>query len=113
MDRYFYAVEDCGNHKKEVHIFGNVHQSDDGYKTQEYTGFCMSLGALHGTTSTEMFDLLCENVAYEDDLAECEVERVCAEYFSGELGQELHLMDVTNETPCGFYWCEWQRPVNV
>ena len=111
MDRYFYAVEDYGD-RKEIHISGNVYfndasDSETDYRLAEYTGLYLIQSELKDLLVTDQFfDYINERVGYLDDITKTEAELVCQKFWNGTSGTKLHIKDVTEETPAGYYWFE-------
>lgn len=110
MDRYFYSVVNGNDGTKIVHLFGNVYNNDADETETNFRHAEWSWFYIKPTTITKMLDNDCffdhvnECVAYMADLTEAEAVEVCANYFDGEPGTNLHIQNVTNETPCGDYW---------
>ena len=43
---------------------------------------------------------------YKKVMEETEAKQICKDYFNGDSGTELHISEITDETPCGNYWFE-------
>ena len=112
MDRYFYSIEDYGN-GKEVHISGNVYFNDADEETEtdhriaEWTSFALTFAELKELLQDDdFFDYINERVNYLGNITKAEAEDICNSFWNGEPGIELDISDVTDDTPCGSYWCE-------
>lgn len=112
MDRYFYSVEMDGD-QKVVHMFGNVYfndadETDKCFRCAEWAWLYMTIAELKARIENrdDIFDYLCQKVAYMSDLTEAEAIATCQEYFDGTSGIELDIRLVDEDTPCGDYWME-------
>ena len=112
MDRYFYSVEMDGGHKV-VHISGNVFFNDADetetcYRVAEWTGMLITLEELRNGVlgEQEFFDSIFQKVSYLTDVTEQQAGNICSTYWSGEPGEQLHIREVNENTPCGYYWFE-------
>lgn len=111
MDRYFYIVEECDQHK-EIHICGNVYFNDvDGtdkcYRIAEWNGLWLTVNNLKKLLAEDMFwEYINEKVAYLGDLTEDEAKDMCKVFFDGSSGARLDIRLVDEDTPCGDYWFE-------
>ena len=111
MDRYFYSIEDYGN-EKEVHVSGNVYfndvdETETDHRITEWTGFCLSLEQVKELIDEDcLFDYINERVNYLGDITKEEAEDICNTYWSGKPGIKLDIKNVTDDTPCGYYWFE-------
>ena len=104
MDRYFYIIEE-ENGEKFIHMSGNVYANGDGdYRLAEWTGFFVPLSEVHDIR--ELLDYINSQVSYLGDITEEEAEEISNTYFNGEAVPKLQLEDITEDTPCGEYWCE-------
>lgn len=107
MDRYFYIIEH-GNGGKVIHMQGNIYRNDDGsYKHAEWTFLYLEISEAKYMLDTDtFFEYINERVSYLDDITEeIAIARV-ENYFDEEPGTELHILDITKDTPCGCYWFE-------
>ena len=117
--RMYYTIETHGN-TREVHYIGYMVDGypdgikDDGSwtdgdtKAVGVTGIYLTPSEAAAITP-EKLDLLEVAVTqYPSDLlTDEEAEEYAFEYFfCGDHGEYLHLHDVTEDTPCGMYWCE-------
>ena len=113
MDRYFYSVEDFGD-RKEIHISGNVYfndvdEMDTNYRIAEWTGMYLSYDKLKELLSDDLlFDYINEQVNYLDDITKEEALEICDTFWDGEPGTKLDIKEVNEDTPCGYYWFEWE-----
>ena len=110
MDRYFYSVELDGNENKIVHMCGNVYLNDadeteTNHRCAEWTGLSFTLKDLEEEINNrQLFETLCENVRYLEDITECEAIKISEHYFGDEAANHLPIYQVNKETPCGCYW---------
>lgn len=108
MNRYFYTVENKDG-KKYIHIEGNLYLLDIGkYELVEFTFLYYTLTDLHILLEQNVL----ENTVYEygkyisDNITEQEKDKICTSYFDGKTGgTELTFSEITEETPCGLYYC--------
>ncbi len=114
MDRYFYAIESdkCGN--KVVHLFGNIYDSEDGTETHYRIGgwkffIVPVVEIIHMIKTETLEELLCdkeycslENITEKRAVGYCDM-------FKRLYGTELYIGDITEDTPCGYYWFEWRQ----
>lgn len=111
MDRYFYSIEDCGS-EKEVHVSGNVYfndgdETETDHRIAEWTGFWLTLEQVKELIDEEcLLDYINERVNYLGDITKEEAKDICNTYWSGKPGIELDIKNVTDDTPCGYYWFE-------
>lgn len=118
MDRYFYSVELNEDGDKVVHMSGNiflndVDETETNYRCALWVFLYMSLEKLKDAIEKNwLFDYLCENVRYEDDITEAEAVYGCEHYFDGESGMHMPIMHINEETPCGNYWCNGEEIMN-
>ena len=111
MDRYFYSVEDYGD-RKEIHISSNVYFNDaDGTETDhriaKWKGFYLSIEEVKYLLDDDcFFDYINERVRYLGDITREEALEICDTYWDGKPGTELHVRNVNQDTPCGYYWFE-------
>lgn len=114
MDKLFYIVEIDGKQKvahilAEVFYNGSDNENEDkDYRVMEFTWQMFSPEQIR-----ELGDGLLDNLyqnggqCYLGDLTEAESQEFCETYFNGESGStELDISKVTDNTPCGDYWCE-------
>ena len=115
MDRYFYSLEKDDKGNQRIHLSGNVYYNDsDGgkfpFRIAEWVGFEMEVTQAKEMLSENeffnFFDFVSESVKYLDDLTEQGAKEMCKTYFNGTSGTELHISDITEDTPCGDYWFE-------
>ena len=111
MDRYFYAVEDSGN-GKEIYMSGNVYfndadETETDHRIAEWTGFFMSLELVKELLDDDcFFEYINERVNYLGNITKEDALDMCDTFWNGEPGTELHISEVTQDTPCGYYWFE-------
>ena len=112
MDRYFYSVEMDGDHNV-VHMSGNVFFNDADetetcYRVAEWTGMFIDVEELRNEMLDEQkfFDSIIQRVGYLTDVTEQQAVNICITYWNGEPGEQLHIREVNENTPCGTYWFE-------
>lgn len=111
MDKYFYSLQ-LDNNEKVIHMSGNVYYNDadeteNCYRIAEWTHLCIGVeDAKQMISEDEFFDFINERVNYLDNKTETEAKEMCKNYFNGNPGIELHILDITENTPCGDYWFE-------
>lgn len=111
MDRYFYSIELNEDGNKIVHMFGNVYWNDvdeteTNYRCALWVFFYITLDELKDAIEKHwLFEYLCENVKYEEDITEAEAIDAYKNYFDGNPGVHMSLKCINSETPCGNYWC--------
>ena len=109
MDRYFYILEE-ENGKRVIHMQGNVYYNNaDGsnkkYQSAEWTSLYFDIDEAQLMLDTDTFyEFINARVDYLRDYAEIEAFYLCKNYFNGQPGAELHILDITSKTPCGEYW---------
>lgn len=109
MDRYFYTVEE-NNGRRIIHLLANIFRTADEtriakYKCAEWTFFCFAIDEAQLMLDTDTFyEYANERVNYLGDYTEIEAFKLCKNYFNGQSGAELHILDITDKTPCGNYW---------
>ena len=110
LDRYFFIVSDTYG-EKVIYITGNIFFNDcatdtpDCYRINEWCGMKLSLTELQQLIEDDnFFEYIYERVDYIGNLTEEEAYESCMIYYSGTPGTELHISEVTNDTPCGNYW---------
>lgn len=109
MDRYFYILEE-ENGKRVIHMQGNVYYNNaDGsnkkYQSAEWTSLYFDIDEAQLMLDADTFyEFINARVDYLRDYAEIEAFYLCKNYFNGQPGAELHILDITNKTPCGEYW---------
>lgn len=109
MNRYFYVIEKH-NSKKCIHIEGNIYSLDNGnYEMVEFTFLYYTIVDLRILLEQNVL----ENTVYEegkyisDNITEQEKDKICISYFDGKTGgAELAFSEITEETPCGLYYCD-------
>lgn len=112
MDRYFYSVGLDGKDNKMVHISGNIYWNDvdeteTNYRCAEWTGMSFTLKELkEEVDSHQLFNTLCENVRYLDNITNEEALKISDTYFGDEIISLLPIHCVDQDTPCGYYWFE-------
>lgn len=122
MDRYFYLIETT-NGEKLMHLSGNVYSCDSGsysvnrnkepkdYKCAEWTNFCMEIAEVKKLVdSGDFLEYIGERVNYLDDITKAEADEICKNYFNGNPCTELHISDITEDTPIGNYWFDVEEP---
>lgn len=110
MDRYFYIIEQ-GISQKVIHMQGNIYASDDGkYTYAEWTFLYMEIPeAKNRIEAGTFFEHINMQISYIGDISQEAVTEAMENYFDGEPGTELHISDITENTPCGCYWFENDR----
>lgn len=108
MDRYFYLVETI-NGEKLMHLSGNVYVRDSEkrkeYCLSDWTFFYIKIDEVKELLgSDKFFDYVNERVDYLGNITKAEAEEFCQRYFKGMPGKELHISDITEDTPDGNYW---------
>lgn len=112
MDRYFYCVELDEDGNKVIHMSGNVYcndadETETNYRCALWVFLYMSIEELKDAIERYwLFEYLCENVKYEEDITEEEAIDACKHYFDGTPGVHMSLKNVNAETSCGNYWCD-------
>lgn len=109
FDRYFYSIELDDNNNKIIHWFGNLSYNDawDNYCLVEWTFLYMDTKkAQHMWRCGTLQEHLSEMVTHITDMGKMEAVNICMEFFNGRPGKELHISEITNDTPCGDYWFE-------
>lgn len=113
MDRYFYFIEsDPYTHEKFVHLSGNVYFNDADetemdYRLAEWAGLYIALPHVKDMLENDTFyDRINEIVNYITDITKVHAQKICSTYFCGTSGEELHIKNVDENTPCGEYWFE-------
>lgn len=115
MDRYFYTVELDGNGNKLVHMCGNIYfndvdETETNYRCAEWSGMSFSLNELkEAIDKRELFDELCINIRYLDDITKEEAIRISNCYFGDETINHLPIYCVCQDTPCGCYWFDGEE----
>lgn len=111
MNRYFYAIEsDRGI--QLLHLYGIVYDCDSeepkNHRCAEWTHFYLEIEEAQGMLEDgSFFDYVGERVDYIGDITKEEAEKICCTYFSGQSGTELHISDITEDTPLGDYWFDY------
>ena len=113
MDRYFYSIEiDDDNNQKVIHLSGNLElrdePTDDGeeYSLTEWKWMYMSIDeAKRFFEDDDLYNGVLEEVRYIDDLYKEDAMDICENYFGSEGCEHLSFQDITEDTPCGNYWC--------
>lgn len=112
MDRYFYSIGLDENNKKVIHLSGNVYfndgdETENCYRLAEWTFRYFDIEIAQFMLDTDTFyEFINERVDYLTDLSKEKANEVCKSYFNGQPGTELHILDITTDTPCGDYWFE-------
>jgi hypothetical protein len=111
MDRYFYSVEMDGD-RKVVHMSGNIYRNDVDeteacYRVAEWTFFYLTLDEIKELLSNYSFyEHINEMVNYLGHITKQEAVDLCNTYWDGGTGNNLHICEVNEDTPCGYYWFE-------
>jgi hypothetical protein len=85
---------------------GNVYANGDGdYRLAEWTGFYIPFSEFHCIKG--FFDYINERITYLGDMTEETAMELSGIYFNGTAGTELKFEDITEDTPCGEYRCEY------
>lgn len=110
LNRYFFSVDE-GYNTKIINMLGNIYFNDgtadepDCYRHAEWCGMEFDLNEVKTLIENDTFyDYLDENVDYLGNLTEEDAMYACSIYYSGTPGTELHISELTNDTPCGNYW---------
>lgn len=112
MDRYFYSLEKDDKGNQIIHLSGNVYFNDNDetetrYRYAEWVGLEIDVDTAKMLFDKyEFFNFSDEKVKYIGDITEIQASEMCEEYFNGTSGAELHIADITEDTPCGDYWFE-------
>ena len=112
-NRYIYSIETNEKGFKYIHLYANIYprdmnRIDEGYVVAEYTFLYFTIAGIHSVIKDDVFhEFTNEEVEYIDYVSKKEGENICLTYHNGKSGTELDLMDITQETPCGDYWCEF------
>ena len=114
MDRYFYSLELDENGKQVIHLSGNVYFNDtdetrENYRIAEWKFFYVPVEeAQEWLTDGNFFSCVNFNDKLYgiDNITKKEAENICGVYHNGRSGTELHIRDITEDTPCGDYWFE-------
>lgn len=114
LDRYFYIIERDEDGMKCIHLEGNVHlndadESDTCYRGVSWHWLFIDIDeAKQMIADDEFFEcFLPDQTTYLGDITEEEAYELCDNYYGdGEPGTELHIKDITKNTPCGCYWFE-------
>ena len=109
MDKYFYSIEEADGNKV-IHLSANIYFNDSGctekdYRIAEWTWFYLTIKEAEELLNNgEFYEYINEKVAYLDNVTEEEAIVTSETYFDGHRGTELHIVDITEATPCGDYW---------
>ena len=94
-----------------VHLLRNVYLNDSTtdsincYRIAEWTFFYLTPDEIKLLFEEDLFyEYINENVNYLGDLTEKTAKETCKCYYNGKSGTELHIKNVTHDTPCGDYW---------
>ena len=115
MDRYFYSLERDDNGKQIIHLSGNVYFNDGDetetcYRCAEWVWMRIDVKrAKEMFEGDEFFEYVLEKIDYISDETETSANEICQRYFNGTSGTELHITDITENTPCGNYWFEQEK----
>lgn len=111
MNKLFYSVEQWSD-GKILHILGEIYfldsiKEDKGYREAEFTNAYLEFEDVQdsGGKFIEYIYNDGEKV-YEQDITREQAETYCKNYFDGESGTKFDIYDCTQDTPCGYYWCE-------
>lgn len=109
-NRYFYSIEeDRGG--KYVHIFSNMIYNDV-YELHEDNMFCgmvipvKYLELLSGRDIRNFIESLCCEYKYIDIIKNEDLASRLNNYFQGTPGKCLNFNDITDDIPCGDYFCD-------
>lgn len=111
MDRYFYSIGMDGD-RKVIHLSGNVYFNDGDetetcYRIAEWVFLYFDVEEAQMMLNTDtFFDYIYTRINYIGDISKKEADEMCKSYFNGQSGTELHISDITADTPCGDYWFE-------
>ena len=112
MDRYFYILGKDDNGNQIIHLSGNIYRNDVDetetcYRYAEWVGMEIDVAEAKAMfNSDEFFNFVNERIKYLTDETETDANEICEQYFDGNSGTELHIMNITEDTPCGDYWFE-------
>ena len=112
MDRYFYSIKEYTNGIRFIHLSGNIYcndacETEENFRIAEWTSLYLNIEeAKEMFESDTFYEYVNERVNYLGDITEDEAQKICAEYFGGKPGTQLHIYDITKDTPCGDYWFE-------
>jgi hypothetical protein len=112
LDRYFYIIERDEDDEKCIHLEGNIYFNDDGsekdWRVAEYYWLYLDIDtAKRMIRDNTFYEYANASVAGLSDATQKEAETLCAEYYGDEEpGTELHIKDITEDTPYGCYWFE-------
>ena len=112
MDKYFYSVEMNDDGNKVVHVSGNVFFNDSdetetNYRYASWVFFYITPKELRDIIKNNLlFEYLCDNVKYEENITKDEAIDICKHYFNGKPGVFMPIQYVYQGTPCGDYWFE-------
>lgn len=110
MNRYFYILQHDDGGNQIIHLSGNLYYNDADetetcYRIAEWTAFFLRVDkAKQMLNDNVFFDVVDEKIDYLGDVSESEAKEIIEVYFNGAAGNELHILDITKDTPCGEYW---------
>lgn len=110
LERYFYSIELDKDGNKVIHLSGNVYLNDvdtteSNYRIAEWTFFYIPVAEAKEMFANDTFyEYVNERVNYLGDITKKEANDICELYHCGKSGTELHIQDISEETPCGNYW---------
>lgn len=114
IDRYFYAIEEAAGHKV-LHLFGNLYyneaqdneESSDRFAHSEWTGMYLDIKTVQAMLKDDVFlDFVNEKINYMGNINKEEATESCRAYFNGQSGEALPFERLTENTPCGNYYCD-------
>jgi hypothetical protein len=111
LDRYFYSLEGNADGEKVIHLSSYIYENDgrgdaeDHFRVAEWTSLLIPVDkAKQMMEDDEFYDYVDERVNYLGNLTEKEAKELCETYHDGQAGTELHISEITDDTPCGDYW---------
>lgn len=111
FERYFYSIEKDEYNGKVIHLSGNLYENDaqadtqDYFRLAEWTFLYIQINeAKEMIKNNTFYDYVDEKIDYLSNLTESEAINICEHYHNGQSGTELHINEITDDTPCGNYW---------
>lgn len=111
LNRYFYSIEKDNNGNKIIHMSGELYWNDSDesktdYRLDEYRWLYITINELKTLIEKNKFlEFMCEKVDCSCNATESEAKEFCNSYFDGNSGEKLSFENITENTPCGDYWC--------
>lgn len=105
MNRYFYQVEDNGQGGKIIHIQANIYNDGERYYIDEWTFFYIDIDkAQRKIKENTLYNYISDYIDYSDTIDKAEAEEIYNTYCYGQQITELNIEDITDDTPCGYYY---------